>query len=117
MKSFIYLIVTVFIFFGCTQKSGQDYLKSAEENLKNNKVQEAASDLENFVKENPEDEKSPEALTKLASIYQNKMLKTLSLMLVSFISPLFSLIFSIKAMNTPKPALLMYTRSLKFATI
>lgn len=78
MKSFIYLIVTAFIFFGCSQKSGQDYLKSADENLKNNKIQEAAADLESFVKENPEDEKAPEALTKLASIYQNKMLKTLS---------------------------------------
>ncbi len=78
MKSFIYLIVAAFILFGCAQKSGQDYLKSAEENLKNNKVQEAVSDLENFVKENPEDEKAPEALTKLASIYQNKMLKTFS---------------------------------------
>lgn len=78
MKSVIYLIATVFIFFGCSQKSGQDYLKSAEENLKNNKVKKAVSDLENFVKENPEDAKAPEALTKLASIYQNKMLKTLS---------------------------------------
>lgn len=78
MKSVIYLIVTAFIFFGCSKKANQDYLKSAEENLKNNKIQEAVADLENYVKENPEDEKSPEALTKLASIYQNKMLKTLS---------------------------------------
>ena len=78
MKSVIYLIVAAFIFIGCSKKSDQDYLKSAEENLKNNKIQEAVSDLENYVKENPEDEKSPEALTKLASIYQNRMLKTLA---------------------------------------
>jgi TolA-binding protein len=34
--------------------------------------------LENFIKENPESEKAPETLTKLASVYQNKMLKDLS---------------------------------------
>ncbi|OGU42742.1 MAG: hypothetical protein A2455_01150 [Ignavibacteria bacterium RIFOXYC2_FULL_35_16] len=78
MKSVIYLVVLSFILIGCSKKPDQDYLKSAEENLKNNKIQEAISDLENYVKENPENEKSPEALTKLASIYQNKMLKTLS---------------------------------------
>lgn len=78
MKSVIYLVVLSFILIGCSKKPDQDYLKSAEENLKNNKIQEAISDLENYVKENPENKKSPEALTKLASIYQNKMLKTLS---------------------------------------
>ena len=78
MKSVIYLIVLTFVFIGCSKKSDQDYLKSAEENLKNNKVEEAVSEYENFVKDNPQSEKAPEALTKLASIYQNKMLKNLS---------------------------------------
>lgn len=78
MRSVIYLIVTAFVFLGCSKKANQDYLKSAEDNLKNNKVQEAVTDFENFVKDNPESEKAPEALTKLASIYQNKMLKNLS---------------------------------------
>jgi len=77
MRSVVYLVISTFIFIGCSKKSDQDYLKSAEENLKNNKVQEAISDYENFVGENPESEKAPEALTKLASIYQNKMLKGL----------------------------------------
>lgn len=78
MRSVIYLIVTAFVFLGCSKKANQDYLKSAEDNLKNNKVQEAVTDFENFVKDNPESEKAPEALTKLASIYQNKMIKDLS---------------------------------------
>jgi len=60
------------------KKSDEDYLKSADDNLKNNKVLEAVSDYENFVKEYPKDEKAPETLIKLASIYQNKMVKTLS---------------------------------------
>ena len=76
MRSILVLLAAVFMFIGCSKKI--DYLKSAEENLKNNKIQEAVSDYENFVKENPVSEKAPEALTKLASIYQNKMIKDLS---------------------------------------
>ena len=77
MKSILVLLSSALLFLGCSQKSGADYFKSAEENLKNNKIQEAVADFESFVKENPESEKAPEALTKLASIYQNKMLKGL----------------------------------------
>ena len=78
MKSILVLLSSALVILGCSQKSDGDYLKSAEENLKNNKIQEAVADFESFVKENPESEKAPEALTKLASIYQNKMLKTLN---------------------------------------
>ncbi len=78
MKSVLIFIITAVAFLGCSKKSGEDYLKSAEENLKNNKIQEAVLDLETYMKENPESEKAPETLTKLASVYQNKMLKNLS---------------------------------------
>lgn len=77
MKTLVVLVTAVFLFAGCSKKSNTDYIKSAEANLKNNKIQEAIADLETFVKENPENEKAPDALTKLASIYQNKMLKNL----------------------------------------
>ena len=78
MRFIIVLFFTAFAFLGCSKKSGEDYLKSADEKFKNNKALEAVSDYETFVKEYPKDEKVPEALTKLASIYQNKMVKTLS---------------------------------------
>jgi TolA-binding protein len=78
MKYVLALFLSVLLIIGCSKKTGDDYLKSAEENLKNNKIQEAVADYENFIKENPESEKAPEALTKLASIYQNKMIKNLS---------------------------------------
>jgi len=78
MKLIFVLFFASLAFIGCSKKSGEDYLKSAEENLKNNKALEAVSDYESFVKEYPNDEKAPEALTKLASIYQNKMIQTLS---------------------------------------
>jgi TolA-binding protein len=71
------LILSLFL-LGCSEKSNVDYFKSAEENLKNNNIQEAADDFEKYIKNNPESENAPEALTKLASIFQNKMLKNLS---------------------------------------
>jgi len=76
MKSILVLLTAAIMLIGCSKQ--QDYLKSAEENLKNNKIQEAVSDYESFVEENPTSEKAPEALTKLASIYQNKLIKNLS---------------------------------------
>ena len=78
MKFIVLILFTVLIVIGCSKKSGEDYLKSAEENMKNNKLQEAVADYENFVKENPQNEKAPDALSKLASIYQSKMLKNIS---------------------------------------
>ena len=64
MKFIFILFFASIAFVGCSKKSGEDYLKSADENLKNNKAQEAISDYENFVKEYPKDEKAPEALNK-----------------------------------------------------
>ncbi len=77
MKFSLILFAAVFVFAGCSQKSGEGNLKTAEENLKNNKIEEAIADYEGFIKDNPENVKAPEALTKLASIYQSKMLKTI----------------------------------------
>ena len=78
MKFIYVLFIASLVFWGCSKKSAEDYLKSADENLKNNNSTAAVTDYENFVKEYPEDEKAPEALTRLASIYQNKMIKNLS---------------------------------------
>jgi TolA-binding protein len=77
MRSTFALVIAAIVLIGCSKKTDKDYLISAEENLKNNKIQEAIADLEVFLKEESSSEKAPEALTKLASIYQNKMLKNL----------------------------------------
>lgn len=77
MKSLVLLFIAMIVFAGCSKKSGEEYLKAAEDNLKNNKIQEAVSEFEGFVKEYPESEKVPDVLSKLASIYQNKMLKNI----------------------------------------
>lgn len=72
------LVFAVVILLGaCATKSGEDYLNSAEENLKNNKLQEAVADFEAFIKDNAENEKTPGALVKLASIYQSGKLKNI----------------------------------------
>ena len=71
------MLVLSFIVIGCSKKNADDYLKSAEDNLKNNKVQEAVSELEGFMSEYAEHEKAPEVLAKLASVYQNRMIKNI----------------------------------------
>lgn len=78
MKSVVLLFTAAVLLIGCSKKSGEDYLKSADENMKLNKVPEAIADYENFVKENPQNEKAPDALSKIASIYQSKMIKNIS---------------------------------------
>jgi TolA-binding protein len=78
MRSFFVGLLSLIVLTGCSKKSVDDYMKSAEENLKNNKVQEAVADLEGLLKDHKESDKAPEALTKLASLYQNKMVKNLS---------------------------------------
>lgn len=102
MSKLILLYVSLFLFIGCSKKSGEDYLNSAEEFLKNNKVAEAISEYEEFVKNYPEDEKAPESLTKLALIYQNKMDKNLSeKQSLQKASDIYNLVFE-KYPNSPK---------------
>lgn len=77
MKSLVLMFIAIVVFTGCSKKSEEEYLKTAEDNLKKNKFQEAVSDFEGLVTEYPESEKAPDVLTKLASIYQNKLLKNI----------------------------------------
>ena len=77
MKLFFVLISASLFFVGCSKQPAKDYFKSAEENLKNDKVQEAIADYESYLKENPDSANAPEALVKMAAIYQNKMLKNI----------------------------------------
>ena len=75
----LFLLLLVLFTFGCGgKKSAEDLMTEANTNLKDNKIPEAVSLYEELLEEYPDDEKAPEALSKLASIYQNKMLKNLS---------------------------------------
>ena len=78
MKLFFVLISASLLFIGCSKQQAKDYFKSAEENLKNDKALEAIADYESYLKENPDSANAPDALVKMAVIYQNKMVKNIS---------------------------------------
>ena len=73
MKLFYVAVISVLFLIGCAKSPEKDYLKSADENLTKGNVKEAVKDLENFINEFKDSVKTPEALNKLALIYQNKI--------------------------------------------
>ena len=75
----IFSILILFILISCGEKKSVDELMTeATTNLNENKVPEAVLLFEEILEEYPESDKAPEVLSQLASIYQNKMLKSLS---------------------------------------
>ena len=75
----LFPILILFILIGCGEKKSVDELiTEATTNLNENKVPEAVLLFEEILEEYPESDKAPEVLSQLASIYQNKMLKSLS---------------------------------------
>lgn len=73
MKLFYLALISALFFAGCAKTPEKDYLKSADENIKKGNVKEALNELEIFIKEFKDSEKTPEALNKLAAIYHNKI--------------------------------------------
>src|SRR3972149_5230349 len=71
--------ILLVLLLGCSSNKSPDELLDEGEKLSNeNKIPEAVSVYENLLKEYPEDELAPEATTRLAAIYQNKLLKNIS---------------------------------------
>jgi TolA-binding protein len=78
MKKLSALLIILFL-AGCgNEKSADELISEANTNLKQNKIPEAVLLFEEIIKDYPNNEKTPEVLNQLASIYQNKMLKNLS---------------------------------------
>jgi TolA-binding protein len=78
MKKTISLFIILFLVGCSSKKSDEELMTEANTNLNQNNVPEAVMLFEELVDEYPESEKTPEALTQLASVYQNKMLKNIS---------------------------------------
>lgn len=78
MKYFTVILFSSLIFFGCSSKSDKEFFETAETNLENDNVPDAVVNYENLVKEYPDSELAPEALFKLATLYQHKMIKNLN---------------------------------------
>ena len=77
-KSTVLLVLLTIIIAGCGKKSDKDYYETAEKNMKENKVIEAVKSYEQVISEFPDSKLSIEATMKLATIYQNKMIDSLS---------------------------------------
>jgi len=78
MKSIIAFSLLL-LFFGCSSnKSDKELFDEAETNLKEKKYPEAVISFEELINDHPDSKLAPEALSQLASIYQNKQVKNLS---------------------------------------
>jgi len=78
MKSIIAFSLLL-LFFGCSSnKSDKELFDEAETNLKEQKYPEAVISFEELINDHPDSKLAPEALSQLASIYQNKQVKNLS---------------------------------------
>jgi len=78
MKSIIAFSLLL-LFFGCSSnKSDKEMFDEAETNLKEKKYPEAVISFEELINDHPDSKLAPEALSQLASIYQNKQVKNLS---------------------------------------
>ncbi len=73
-----FLFTGVLFINGCSSKSAEDYMKTAQENVKQKKIAEAINNYESVVNEFPESAQAPDALFQIATLYQNKMVKNIS---------------------------------------
>ena len=78
MKSIIALL-TVFLIVGCsTKKTDNELFDEAQQNLKQDKIPEAVMAFEEIVNDHSDSDLAPEALSQLAGLYQNKLIKSIS---------------------------------------
>ncbi len=79
MKSALFLIIIALIFISCSsKKTDEELFNEAKTNTEEEKIPEAVVLYEELLKEYPDSKAAPEALTNLASIYQNKLVKNIS---------------------------------------
>jgi outer membrane protein assembly factor BamD (BamD/ComL family) len=78
MKAIISLVLLALLVSCSTEKTDSELFDEAQKYLKEDKIPEAILALEELVNEHSESNLAPEALSELASIYQNKMVKSLS---------------------------------------
>ncbi len=73
-----FLFTSVIFLNGCSSKSADDYMKAAQENVKQKNISEAISNYESVIHEFPNTPQAPDALFQIATFYQNKMMKNMS---------------------------------------
>jgi TolA-binding protein len=78
MKSIVSLLIII-LMVGCTsKKSDKELFDEAQKNLKEDKIPEAVIAFEEIVNDYSDSELAPEALSQLAGLYQNNLIKSIS---------------------------------------
>lgn len=71
--------LSILILFGCSsKKSDKELFEEAKNDLKQDKVPEAVMAFDELVNDYSDSELAPEALSQMAGLYQNKLIKSLS---------------------------------------
>lgn len=80
MKSIIITLFSIILFTtGCgDKKTPSEFLADAEKFIGEENMPEAVSAYETIINDYPNDELAPEAIVRLATVYQNKLLKNVS---------------------------------------
>lgn len=79
MKTALSLILIALIFLSCSSKKlDEELFSNAKTNTEQGKIPEAVVSYEELLKEYPDSKIAPEALSNLAAIYQNKLVKNIS---------------------------------------
>jgi len=75
----IIALLTIFLIVGCsTKKTDKELFDEAQQNLKQDKIPEAVMAFEEIVNDHSDSYLAPEALSQLAGLYQNKLIKSIS---------------------------------------
>ena len=78
MNSIIALL-TIFLIVGCSnKKTDKELFDEAQQNLKQDKIPEVVMALEEIMSDHSDSDLAPEALSQLAGLYQNKLIKSIS---------------------------------------
>ncbi len=72
MKSTLSFIFFALILTGCGKKSDRDYIDAAEKSVQVKNFQLAVKSYESLINEYPDSKLAPDALVKLAALYQNR---------------------------------------------
>jgi len=73
MKYFVLTLVLSVLILSCSKTTDQEYLDNGITQLDQKKVSDAITSFQNLIDEYPESALAPEAMVKIAQVYQNKL--------------------------------------------
>ncbi|HMU43577.1 MAG TPA: tetratricopeptide repeat protein [Ignavibacteriaceae bacterium] len=73
MKYFVFILSLSVLILSCSKTSDKEYLDKGVAQLDQKKISEAITSFQNLIDEYPESALAPEAMLKIAQVYQNKL--------------------------------------------